>query len=170
MAFEEPITREEYVFLAKLAEQAERYDEMVGLMDKLVLEMPSLEELTAEERNLLSIAYKNLVGSHRDSWRMVSFIEKKEGRRNEEHAAIIKDYRARIEADIASVCGRILGLIESHLTPSACSRDSKIFFLKMKADYHRYLAEFKVGEELKKATEDAMAAYKEAQVRPVFRG
>ncbi|KAG1342292.1 putative 14-3-3-like protein GF14 kappa [Cocos nucifera] len=168
MEFEEPLTREEYVFLAKLSERAERYDEMAGFVDKMVLETSSLGELTAEERNLLSTAYKSLVCSPRDAWQFLSSIEKREGRWNEDHAALIKAYRARLEADIASICGRILGLLDSHLNPSACSIDSKVFFLKMKGDYHRYLAEFKVGEERKKAIEDAMAAYKEAEVVPIL--
>ncbi|XP_010942654.1 14-3-3-like protein G-BOX factor 14 kappa isoform X2 [Elaeis guineensis] len=163
MEFEEPLTREEYVFLAKLCERAERYDEMVGFLDKMVLGTSSLGELTVEERSLLCMAYKGLVCSPREAWRVISFIEKNGGCRHGDHATIIKAYRARLEADIASICGRILGLLDSHLNLSACSIDSKVFFLKMKGDYHRYLAEFKVEEERNKAIEDAMAAYKEAE-------
>ncbi len=61
--------------MAKLAEQAERYDEMVDFMKKVA----ALKvELTVEERNLLSVAYKNVTGSRRASWRIVSSIEQKE--------------------------------------------------------------------------------------------
>ncbi len=49
--------RDSLVYMAKLAEQAERFDEMVDHM-KAVAKQP--QELTVEERNLLSVAYKNV--------------------------------------------------------------------------------------------------------------
>ncbi|KAJ8500701.1 hypothetical protein OPV22_011253 [Ensete ventricosum] len=161
----ETLTREQFVYLAKLAEQAERYDEMAGFMEKLAREYtPSSGELTVEERNLCSVAYKNLVGARRASWRIISSIEQKEeGRRNEDHAAHARAYRTRVEAELWSICGRILALLDSHLVPSAATGESKVFYLKMKGDYHRYIAEFKAGEERKAAADDTMSAYKAAQ-------
>lgn len=38
-------------------------------------------ELSVEERNLLAVGYKNLVGLRRASWRTVSSIEQKESTR-----------------------------------------------------------------------------------------
>ena len=67
--------RDSLVFLAKLAEQAERYDEMVDHM-KAVANNHNVE-LSVEERNLLSVAYKNVIGSRRASWRVISSIENK---------------------------------------------------------------------------------------------
>ena len=85
--------REEHVFMAKLAEQGERYDEMVEEMRK-VAEQVHDKELTVEERNLLSVAYKNVIGARRASWRIISSIEQKEeSRGNEHHVARIKKYR-----------------------------------------------------------------------------
>ena len=66
--------RDSLVYSAKLAEQAERFDEMVEHM-KAVAQQP--QELTVEERNLLSVAYKNVIGSRRASWRVISSIEQK---------------------------------------------------------------------------------------------
>ena len=74
---------------AKLAEQAERFDEMVTDM-KDVARQP--QELTVEERNLLSVAYKNVIGSRRASWRVVTSIEQKG---DADKMAIIKDYKAK---------------------------------------------------------------------------
>jgi len=151
------------VYLAKLAEQAERYEEMGSFMDKLVLSGPA-SELTVEERNLFSVAYKNMVASRRAAWRIVSSIEQKEeGKKNEENVKLVKDYRSKIEAELEGVCNRILGLLESHLVPSAGSSESTVFYLKMKGDYYRYLAEFKVGDERKAAADQTMEAYKKAQ-------
>lgn len=54
--------RDQLVYKAKLAEQAERFDEMVSDM-KDVAQQP--QELTVEERNLLSVAYKVRGGGRR---------------------------------------------------------------------------------------------------------
>lgn len=163
-----PSTREENVYMAKLAEQAERYEEMVEFMEKVVA-CAAPEELTVEERNLFSVAYKNAIGARRASWRIVSSIEQKEeGRGNADHVATIRDYRAKIETELSSICGGILHQIDSKLVPSASTGDSKVFYLKMKGDYHRYLAEFKIGNDRKEAAENTLTAYKAAQVRSAF--
>ncbi|XP_068316628.1 14-3-3-like protein G-BOX factor 14 kappa isoform X2 [Pyrus communis] len=164
-AVPENLSREQYVYLAKLAEQAERYEEMVSFMEKLVVSSTAAgTELTVEERNLLSVAYKNVIGSLRAAWRIISSIEQKEeSRRNEEHVALVKQYRSKVETELSAICAGILELLQSHLVPSATTGESKVFYLKMKGDYHRYLAEFKNGDERKTAAEDTMVAYKAAQ-------
>ncbi|XP_024040718.1 14-3-3-like protein isoform X1 [Citrus sinensis] len=159
-----PSPREENVYMAKLAEQAERYEEMVEFMEKVSASVESSEELTVEERNLLSVAYKNVIGARRASWRIISSIEQKEeSRGNEDHVSTIRDYRSKIETELSSICDGILKLLDSRLIPCASSGDSKVFYLKMKGDYHRYLAEFKTGAERKEAAESTLTAYKAAQ-------
>ncbi|KAL2340015.1 hypothetical protein Fmac_007955 [Flemingia macrophylla] len=161
---EKQVSREQYVYLAKLSEQAERYEEMVEFMQKVVAGWTPASELTVEERNLLSVAYKNVIGSLRAAWRIVSSIEQKEeGRKNEEHVNLVKEYRSKVEKELSQVCSSILNLLDSHLVPSAAASESKVFYLKMKGDYHRYLAEFKVGDQRKTAAEDTMLSYKAAQ-------
>ncbi|CAL5348804.1 unnamed protein product [Camellia sinensis] len=159
-----PSTREENVYMAKLAEQAERYEEMVEFMEKVSAAAAESEELTVEERNLLSVAYKNVIGARRASWRIISSIEQKEeSRGNEDHVSMIRDYRSKIENELSSICDGILKLLDSRLIPAASAGDSKVFYLKMKGDYHRYLAEFKTGAERKEAAESTLTAYKAAQ-------
>jgi 14-3-3 protein epsilon len=164
MPVPENLTREQYVYMAKLAEQAERYEEMVKFMETLVVSCTPSTELTVEERNLLSVAYKNVIGSLRAAWRIVSSIEQKEeSRKNEEHVVLVKDYRSKVESELTAICAGILKLLDENLVPSATTGEGKVFYLKMKGDYHRYLAEFKVGDERKEAAEDTMNAYKAAQ-------
>ncbi|GAB4847229.1 14-3-3 protein 1 [Ancistrocladus abbreviatus] len=164
-AVPENLSREQCLYMAKLAEQAERYEEMVKYLEKLVIGSTSAGlELSVEERNLLSVAYKNLIGSLRAAWRIVSSIEQKEeGRKNEENVVLVRDYRSLIESELSGVCASILNLLDSYLLPSAATSEAKVFYLKMKGDYYRYLAEFKVGDERKRAAEDTMLAYKAAQ-------
>eukprot|EP00249_Psilotum_nudum_P003387 c16781_g1_i1 orf=391-1104(+) len=156
-------SREENVYMAKLAEQAERYEEMVEFMKK-VARLVDYEELTVEERNLLSVAYKNAIGARRAAWRIISSIEQKEeSKGKEEHVSMLKDYRSKVESELSEICGGILGLLDGYLIPSANSGESKVFYLKMKGDYHRYLAEFKTGLERNEAADNTLMAYKLAQ-------
>lgn len=95
---------EDKVEAAKLAEQTERYDDMAKLMMEATKEKKALE---SEERNLLSVAYKNVVGAKRSSWRVVTALEEKqEG--NDEKKATIKEYREKIEKELTAVCNEVL--------------------------------------------------------------
>lgn len=152
--------RADFVYLAKLQEQSERYDEMVQSM-KNVAKLGV--ELTVEERNLLSVAYKNVVGARRASWRIVSSIEQKEeGKASEVNVALITKERQQIEQELRDICNDILNLLDQHLIPAAASGDSRVFYYKMKGDYHRYLAEFASGEARKAAAAKSLDAYKAA--------
>jgi len=146
--------------MAKLAEQAERYDEMVNAM-KEVAKLGV--ELTVEERNLLSVAYKNVIGATRASWRIISSIEQKEENKgNTKHVSRIKEYRQKVEKELSNVCQDILSVLDQNLIPSATTGESKVFYYKMKGDYHRYLAEFATGDLRKEAAENSLNAYKAA--------
>ncbi|CDM35019.1 hypothetical protein DTO013E5_3087 [Penicillium roqueforti] len=152
--------RENKTFLARLCEQAERYDEMVTFM-KEVANIGG--ELTVDERNLLSVAYKNVVGTRRASWRIISSIEQKEENKgSEEHVGIIRDYRQKIETELEQVCQDVLDVLDEALIPKAETGESKVFYYKMKGDYHRYLAEFASGPKRKGAATAAHEAYKNA--------
>ncbi|GJT06344.1 14-3-3-like protein C [Tanacetum coccineum] len=131
--------REMFVYTAKLAEQAERYDEMVEAM-KNIAKMGV--ELTVEERNLLSVGYKNVIGARRASWRILSSIEQKEeSRGNDQNVKKIKEYRNKVESELDTICNDIMKVIDEHLIPSSGeSGESNVFYYKMKGDYYRYMA------------------------------
>ncbi|XP_041843628.1 14-3-3 protein zeta-like [Melanotaenia boesemani] len=150
--------QKELVQKAKLAEQAERYDDMASVM-KAVTE--DSEQLSNEERNLLSVAYKNVVGARRSSWRVVSSIEQK-AENSERKQAMAKEYREKIEKELKDICNDVLGLLDKYLIPKATAAESKVFYLKMKGDYYRYLAEVAAGEEKKAIITDSQGAYKQA--------
>eukprot|EP01086_Lenisia_limosa_P008037 TRINITY_DN286_c0_g1_i1.p1 TRINITY_DN286_c0_g1~~TRINITY_DN286_c0_g1_i1.p1 ORF type:complete len:262 (+),score=119.10 TRINITY_DN286_c0_g1_i1:91-876(+) len=152
--------RDENVYMAKLAEQAERYDEMVEAMRKVAqLDV----ELTVEERNLLSVAYKNVIGARRASWRIISSIEQKEENKgNDGNVGRIKEYRLKVEKELQDICQDILNVLDRHLIPASTTGESKVFYYKMKGDYHRYLAEFLTGQPRKDSAESSLVAYKSA--------
>mmetsp|Transcript_11250 Transcript_11250/g.17385 ORF Transcript_11250/g.17385 Transcript_11250/m.17385 type:complete len:243 (-) Transcript_11250:209-937(-) len=154
--------RDSLVFKAKLAEQAERFDDMVSGM-KEVAKQP--QELSVEERNLLSVAYKNVIGSRRSSWRIISSIEQKESDTadaDEGKLQLVKDYKNAIEAELLDICKDILGIITDSLIPSCTSEEAKVFYWKMSGDYHRYLAEVQTAEARSGSAESALSAYESA--------
>eukprot|EP01067_Filipodium_phascolosomae_P008670 Filipodium_phascolosomae@DN745_c0_g1_i1.p1 len=152
--------RDENIYMAKLSEQAERYDEMVEYM-KSVAEMA--QELSVEERNLLSVAYKNAVGARRASWRIISSVEQKEkGKGNQENLARAQNYREKVEAELSDICGAILKLLDQYLIKGSTSDESKVFYHKMKGDYYRYISEHSVEDAKKDAADKAQEAYSAA--------
>ncbi|GFY88366.1 G-box regulating factor 6 [Actinidia rufa] len=116
------MTRNEYLFMAKLAKQAHR--------------LPRDGRTT-----LLTIDHNG----------------------NEVHATLVNNYKSKVQSELSNVCARILKLLDKKLIPQASTSESKVFYLKMKGDYHRYLAEFKVGLEREITAEDALLAYKSAE-------
>ncbi|XP_072579389.1 14-3-3 protein eta isoform X1 [Vulpes vulpes] len=123
------------------------------------------EPLSNEDRNLLSVAYKNVVGARRSSWRVISSIEQKtmaDG--NEKKLEKVKAYREKIEKELETVCNDVLALLDKFLIKNCndFQYESKVFYLKMKGDYYRYLAEVASGEKKNSVVEASEAAYKEA--------
>ncbi|KAK4380440.1 hypothetical protein RND71_002302 [Anisodus tanguticus] len=92
-------------------------------------------ELTVEERNLLSVGYKNVIGARRASWRIMSSIQQKEeSKGNENNVKLIKGYRQKVEEEL-------------------------------KGDYYRYLAEFKTDQEKKEASEQSLKGYEASYLK-----
>ncbi|GER40573.1 14-3-3-like protein, partial [Striga asiatica] len=114
--------RDTHVYMAKLSEQAERYDEMVESM-KRIAELDV--ELTVDERNLLSVGYKNVIGARRASWRILSSIEQKEETKgNENNVKLIKGYRHKVEEELSKICRDILSVLDKNLIPSSGSGEA----------------------------------------------
>lgn len=172
---EDKLNRKDLIGMAKLAEQAERYDDMAEAMRKVTeLDLP----LENEERNLLSVAYKNVVGARRSSWRVISSIEQKEvssdGSSNaaftERKKALSREYRLKVEKELEDICNQVLNLLDHHLIPKSIEQeggednkaDSHVFYLKMKGDYYRYLAEVKREDAKQEIVTKSKEAYKEA--------
>jgi len=154
-------SRESNVYMAKLAEQAERYEEMVDYMKKVAGE--SKDDLSLEERNLLSVAYKNVVGARRASFRIISSIETKEKSKGDDtKVALIGAYRSKVESELENICQDIMGCLDGTLIPAAQGAESKVFYQKMKGDYYRYLAEFATGDKKESAAKQSADAYEQA--------
>lgn len=145
--------------MAKLAEQAERYEDMAGFMKDVTESGVPLE---IEQRNLLSVAYKNVVGARRSAWRMLSSISNKTDPSDKKHK-LVKEYQEKVEEELKGICKVVLRLLDDYLIPKSREEpDSFVFYLKMKGDYHRYLAEVACDDDKKETTDNSKKAYEEA--------
>ena len=99
--------------------------------------------LSDDERNLFSVAYKNLLTGPRNAWRIFSTNEARElAQGNPRHATLIRTYRNKIENELHSICEKMISLLDSMLIPTADSVQCSVFYWKMKGDYYRYMAEY----------------------------
>ena len=125
-------------------------------MRELVISSSTAEELSVEERNLLSVAYKNVIGSRRAAWRTLN-AGVDEGKYDD----LLLAYRKQVESELSDVCLDVLNLLEDTLVKNNTKEnEARVFYLKMTGDYYRYLAEFVTDRQYEQKAADY---YKQAQ-------
>lgn len=189
-----PESREDYIYFARLSEQAERYEDMIKYMKQaanvsivethpnlILLQIQYDQDLSNDERNLLSVAYKNSVKTRRDAWRTIQAIQNKEELKvspktisrpilnlflqANKFLFLITQYKDKIEQELQSICQDVLNLLDENLLKKdeiKKNPEAVVFFQKMKGDYYRYLGEFKTGDDRKQVIEKAQDSYKVA--------
>lgn len=158
----ESFSSDELLYLARLAEQAERYEEMIKFVSAFVKR--ETRDLSVEERNILSVAYKNVIGSRRSAWRILSSIMQKEDRKgNADHKEKTEQYKREIEQELNDLSVEILSLIRDDLYPRATNVEAQVFYRKMEGDYHRYVCEYAEGSQKDESGAKAKQAYQEAK-------
>mmetsp|Transcript_81653 Transcript_81653/g.252021 ORF Transcript_81653/g.252021 Transcript_81653/m.252021 type:complete len:233 (-) Transcript_81653:187-885(-) len=145
------------ILLARVAERAERFDEMADFMkERVELGTP----LDAEERDMFSAAFKNSLVERRHAVRVaVSVARERTQVGSSEEAQLATGYKSKVEAELRSICEKALGLLRSRLVGGAEPGEAKTFYLKMMGDYYRYMAEFAEGNARTSAAEEAKEAY-----------
>jgi len=145
------------VELIRVAETAERYEDMCKFVKQLVESKSSKgEDLDVDERNLLSVAYKNVVGAKRASWRTLS------GGFDDADEELLNKYKKIVEDELEAICTDVLSLLTDHLCKNVEGNgdETEVFYLKMCGDYYRYLSEFRTESDEYK--ENAEKFYKNA--------
>jgi len=145
--------------MARVAEQAERFDDMVMYLQKVV--QSKNEDFTTEERNLLSVGFKNQIGSKRTAIRTISAIEQnpKYSKFGEE----LKKYKTQIEKELYDQCIAIVDIVKGQCMNVAATDETKAFFYKMIGDYYRYVAECAQADKLDSVRNGALENYQLAQ-------
>ena len=155
--------KSDMIYMARIAEKAERYNEMKEYM-RTVASTPdpvtNKVDLSSDERNLLSIAYKNVVNNKRVSWRILNqYIQKESKKENSPYIDDITEFLKNVEKELIDVCNEILNLLNDFLIPGATDGSQKVFYWKLKGDYYRYVCEFEKDEEQDKMKVNAREAY-----------
>ena len=89
-------------------------------------------QLTIDERNLLSVAYKNLTANLRSSWRTIDALQKKEALSStRQQVKLMRVEKDEIERDLDRLCRDLCGLLEHRLIPAATDGEEKVFYCKM---------------------------------------
>jgi len=155
---------------SQAAEAAERYEDMVKIMEALVRgKLDKKDPLSPDQRNLLSVAYKNVVGAKRSSWRMLS----EDNQFDDIDATLVAKYKKQVEVELENACTEILDILQDLAKQNKERLDSEetenkaqveecqVFYLKMIGDYYRYLTEAFPTDEYKNkcaaSYNDAMA-------------
>ncbi len=154
--------KSDLVYMARIAEKADRFNEMKEFMRE-VASTPDPEtglvDLTSDERNLLSIAYKNVVNNKRVSWRILNqHIQKESKKENSPYLSDITAFMHEVEEELITVCNEILGLLGDYLIPGAKDGSQKVFYWKLKGDYYRYVCEFEKDSKQAEMKEKAKTA------------
>ena len=154
--------KSDLVYMARIAEKADRFNEMKEFMRE-VASTPDPEtglvDLTSDERNLLSIAYKNVVNNKRVSWRILNQqIQKESKKENSPYLSDITAFMHEVEEELITVCNEILGLLGDYLIPGAKDGSQKVFYWKLKGDYYRYVCEFEKDSKQAEMKEKAKTA------------
>ena len=152
---------EKQVYLAMLAEQCSRYEDMMAFLEEMV--KSKSEDLSSDERNLLSIAYKNTISLDRQAIRTLLAYESKEAKKAESpYLEYIREYKQKVQKELEDLCNKICETIDTNLLPKANTDEAKVFYHKMKGDYYRYIAENVDGETKKKYSDLGLSAYNAA--------
>ena len=149
---------DENIFLARVAEQAERFEDMVEFLSRVLDEKHGA--VSADERNLLSVAFKNLISSKRAACRTITAIEGNS--KYEKFKPALATYKTSIEQQLTADCEKIISIIRTKVLANDCEAEAKAFFVKMVGDYYRYIAENAKDAKLEEVKELAKKAYDEA--------
>jgi len=147
---------EENIFMARVAEQAERFDDMVSYLQQVV--KSKSDDFTTEERNLLSVGFKNQIGSKRTAIRTISAIEQ-----NPKYSKFndgLSSYKKEIEQELYNQCISIVNIVKDSCMGVAATDETKAFFYKMIGDYYRYVAECAAPDKLEAVKNGALENYK----------
>lgn len=151
---------------ARYFDIAERYEDMTKQMKEAVeLASETNEELSVATRNSFSLAYKNLLGSRRKSWRILVSEKIKLEESASKDTNIVDGILSVVESELLGYCREVQSIIDKHiLKPDVnYSMIHKVFFLKMKGDYYRYMAEILKGDEEAKIADLAHQCYDDAK-------
>lgn len=154
------ISIKDLIFMARVADQAERYEDMLDFLVQIIENKES--ELSADERNLLSVGFKNYINSTRTAWRTIEAIERSD--KYTQFANECAKYKMRVLRELVLKCKKVISIIQYKILPKSNEIEARAFYLKMIGDYYRYIAENARGDTLIEASDKAIEFYLQAEI------
>ncbi|KAL4465377.1 hypothetical protein ABPG72_009122 [Tetrahymena utriculariae] len=147
-------SREQFIELAKISEKAQRYNEMISYM---LTAAKFNQKFSEEERNLFSLAFKKSTQPRRNACTQISSIQEKQDQEVEPFQNCIQSFKQKIGRELLQQCDDILEAVDNCLNKKNITTESKVYFLKIKGDCYRILAEQDFGNT--HTADDAFEAY-----------
>merc|ERR1711988_719236 len=152
----------EALYMAQIAEAAERYEDMTAYMMRSVADL-SGNDLSVEQRNLISVGYKNLMAARRTAWRVTDTQCATE--KDADVKAKAESYKEAIASELKDLVTEVKNkVVDKFVSGPLAATDAEVlvFFHKMEGDYNRYGAEITQDEEKKQFAAKAREAYQKA--------
>ena len=150
---------EELSSLAQVSEISERFEDAVKYIEEIIKKRK--EDLTKDEKNIFYNSYKYIINSKRCALRSTNLVEEKEKRHSSKYLPIVTNYKNILETEINDICKNVINLINNYSLKKTLTEESKVFYLKMKGDYCRYLCEI-TSNENQNYVDESEKSYKEA--------
>ena len=151
--------RDDYLYMVQILDQTDRRQDMVDLMKKVIDLNP---ELNSEERNLLSVSYKNIIKIRRDGLRILIAILEHDEDPSQTRKEQLNLFKSSLISELDKYCYELIDLVDAKLLPAAKTAEAKLFYEKLKADYYRYISEAKDGEKKSEIAQKAKECYEKA--------
>merc|ERR1719163_742275 len=133
---------------------------MVSFLKEAIDTKTAGEDFTVDERNLLSVGFKNLIGSNRGAIRTIGAIE--QNPKYQKFGGALGDYKKKIESQLYDQCMMIASTVNGGCLQVAADDESKAFFYKMIGDYYRYVAESADESKIEEVKNGALQGYTQA--------
>jgi hypothetical protein len=147
--------KEEWIYLIRLCEKARRYNDMCEYFNRY-LDLGL--EVSSPERHLFSIAVHGRVSEMRTAYRKCLSANRGSTPNVDSNRLVLTSIASSIidfsQKTIESICSRI--------KPTCISPDQRVYFIKLHADFERYLAEVHGGRSRAGFTQSAHELYMEA--------
>ena len=140
---------DDLIYCARICDQIENFPLMMSYVKEIIKRGQPLD---FDDRNLVSVAFKNTIGPLRTTWRLCESVIRRDLGKNthakdEGQVQYIKQIKIDSEKAIEDACREIIDLIEGSVFKANLDKTAIIFYNKMRADYYRYMSEFLVERE-----------------------
>lgn len=158
--YEEESPFSKAVFLAEFCLENSRLEDAMRYSDEAI--MSAEAELKEHEREVLVSSYRSFISEKRNALRQLISLDESDKKTNSADFKLISEVRSHLEKIVFDACEKFIILINKYIISKTVTHEGKAFFLKIKADNYRYLADISVGDSLITYRQNSLQFYKES--------